>query len=170
MQTETSSEKSSPAAALDWAFLRRTALATLITSGIVALFASVYFSMAWGARYLVFALWSMAFFSFTALIIKYFVVRANRVMGLLFMAGKLACLGLMVGLLMAWPINESEVRSQGVAMVLGIGTPFMVLVLRVLGWVMEAKRKGQLDAFLTPHRPTPSPGPQPKNTELNSHS
>lgn len=170
MPTETPSEKSSTAAALDWAFLRRTALATVITSVTVALFTAVYYSMTWGARYLIFALWSMTFFSFTALIIKYFVVRASRIMGLLFMVGKLACLGLMVGLLMVWPPNESELRSQGLAMILGIGTPFIVLILRVLGWAMEAKRKGQLDAFLRGPRPAPSPGPQHKNTELNSHS
>lgn len=135
---------------LDWGFLRRTALATLVTSFLVALFGALNHSPVWGGRYLVFALWSIAFFACSAMIFKNLLFEKNRVGGMLWIAAKLFCLVALMVIPQVWPMDGPEFRAHAFAMFAGVTTPMAVLVLRVLGRLMEAR--GKNDGNLTPER------------------
>jgi hypothetical protein len=161
-----------PDLALDWGFLRRTFLATVITTLIVALFATVYLDPAWGGRYLLFGLWSIAFFSLTGLMFKYLLFSPYRVLGLAFAGLKVALLIFPVLILWKmWPlprIDGSVDRAQAVAMFVGITTPFVVLLLRVIGFFSQAQRKGLLPQIQASSVSSTS-NRKPGNGELKSH-
>ncbi len=129
---------------LNWAFLRRTALSTLVTMLLVSLFTGGYAAPALGARYFLFAFWSLTFFSLTALIFRHLLFGGDKVLGLLFVVGKLASLAGLFLILLEWPLPEvggHPERSHMIAMIAGIGTPLAVVFLRVIGAVIEVQRR-----------------------------
>lgn len=129
--------------ALNWAFLERTVRATAVTAVLVALCLSVYLQMEVGARYLFFALWSLAFFASTGLIFKNLLFHQNRLMGLGAVALKLGLLVAVYAALWAWPIQGDSARAQMMSMVAGVTTPLVVLILRALGWAMDNRNNGK---------------------------
>lgn len=126
---------------LDWTFLRGTAVATVVALLLITLFSSV-FSIPWGARYFAFSIWSLVFFSLTALILKSLMFDQKRARGMLFVGLKVLWLMALLLMSFAWPIEGADIRSHGIAMVAGITTPFAVVVLRALGFLIGAQRKG----------------------------
>lgn len=128
-----SASRSSAPAALDGAFLKRTVVATLIAALVVALGLAVYHSPQAAGRYLIFAWWSVGFFTLTGLILRQMVIARNRKAALGFIVLKLLSLAAIFGVMIFWPIGEATRRAEGLAMFLGIATPFFVLILRVLG-------------------------------------
>lgn len=150
--------ESQPLPALNFAFLKRTAIATLITALLVGLFAAVYYSPAWAGRYLIFALWSLTFFILTAFIFKAMAFSRDRILGFSLILAKLALLVGIFFIMMAWPIPEGEAhRPQALAMFLGISTPLFVLVLRVIGFMSELAKKAKPNKKSTPEQPNGNP-------------
>lgn len=150
---------------LDWTFLRRTAAATVVISLLIALFSSVYYSMAWGGRYLAFSIWSLVFFSLTALILKSLMLDQNRVRGMVFVGLKVLWVMALISIPFVWPIEGADVRSHGIAMVAGITTPLGVVVLRALGFLMEPRRKG---LSLAPRGAAPSTAKSNDSNDANA--
>lgn len=129
------------APALNWAFLERTVRSTVVTASLVALSVSVYHSIPVGARYLFFALWALSFFTATGMIFKYMLFNTSRIKGLSVVVAKLGLLVLVYAVLFGWPIPGSEhERAHMIAMVAGVTTPLVVLVLRALSWAMDQNR------------------------------
>ncbi|MCH8332565.1 hypothetical protein IIC65_01415 [Candidatus Sumerlaeota bacterium] len=149
---------------LDWTFLRRTAAATVATLLLVALIGSIY-SIAWGARYLAFSIWSLVFFSLTALILKSMMFDQNRVRGMLFVGLKVLWVMALISIPFVWPIEGADVRSHGIAMVAGITTPLGLVVLRALGFLMEPRRKG---LSLAPRGAAPSTAKSNDSNDANA--
>lgn len=156
--------------ALDWGFLKRTALASVVTTLLVALFSAYYYSPAWGGRYLVFAVWALVFFSLTGVIFQQLAFSTRRAVGFIYIMAKLAWMAVMFVILMVWPPNTEKGQAEVVAMLLGVSTPLIVLVLRALGFLMEASRKGTL-SFPSPALRRPAEKQlDPGNGELKPHS
>lgn len=130
-----------PAPALNWAFLERTVRSTVVAATLVALSVAVYVAMDVGARYLFFALWSLAFFSTTGLIFKNLLFNRSRIKGFAAVIAKLALLVAVYAVLFAWPIQEHNARPHMIAMVAGVTTPLIVLVLRAMSWAMDQNKK-----------------------------
>lgn len=159
-----------PAPALNWAFLERTVRSTVITAALVALSVAVYVAMAVGARYLFFALWSLAFFSTTGLIFKNLLFNRSRLKGLAAVFAKLGLLVAVYAVLWAWPIQGDLARAHMIAMIAGITTPMAVLVLRAIGWVTEQNRK-ERNAGRSPERAPRNPDPDTRsNAEFQMQS
>lgn len=132
-----------PPAGLGWAFLKKTAIMTLITVFLIGLFSTVYADPAWGARYTVFGLWAIVYFALTAFLLKSMVVDRNRKRGFALLAGKLAFLASMYLILTAWPIDTEAGNAEQFALLAGVLTPFAVLILRTLGFMMEMNKRPQ---------------------------
>jgi hypothetical protein len=136
------SKAPSPIPGLSWGFLRRTAISTLISSSLIALLVAYYGAMDLGARYLLFSIWALAFFATTALIFRNLLFRENRLMGLAAVVAKLGLLGVIYYVLWAWPIPGKGIAdAHGIAMLAGLTTPMVVLVLRVLGLAMNQNKQ-----------------------------
>ena len=114
-------------------FLRRTAVATLVTIVLVALCAGVYRSLPWAGVYLAAALWSLGFFAITPFIFKAMLFDRRTGRGRLLIALKLFWMSLM--LLFGWWIGTLGLDRTltGSALVAGVVTPLVVVTLRVLG-------------------------------------
>ena len=138
-------------------FIRRTITATLITLGLVALTAGVYWSLAWAGWYLFAGVWSLVFFALTPLILKAFLSDGRPFLGLGLVGLKLLWLGLMYGAgNLAIGSGLSGVLVAG-AFFGGVTTPLVVVVLRVLGAYSTAgKREGPRRSRAV--RPTPQVG------------
>lgn len=89
----------------------------------------------------------------------------NRVRGMVFVGLKVLWLMALLLMSFAWPIDGADIRSHGIAMVAGIATPFAVVVLRALGFLMEAKHKGQ---SLAPRRAAPSTAKSNDSNDANA--
>lgn len=126
---------------LKWGFLRRTVISTVVTSLLVGLFSAVYYDLLWGARYLLFSLWSIIFFSLTGLIFKHLLFQRNSLLGIAFIGMKLGSLGALFAVILIWPFEGPMAKAHVIAMILGITTPFAVLVLRTLGLMMSPQRR-----------------------------
>lgn len=127
--------------ALDFAFLRRTVRATIAASLLIALLSSLLYSPLWGARYVIFALWSIGFFSISGLIFKYMLFDRNKLVGFGFIALKLLALAPIFAVAYLWPIPEAEgSRAHVMAMFLGVTTPFVVLLFMVAAFALGARR------------------------------
>ncbi len=121
-------------------FIRRTITVTLITLGLVALTAGVYWSLAWAGWYLFAGAWSLVFFALTPLILKAFLSDGRPYLGLGLVGLKLLWLGLMYGAgTLAIGSGLSGVLVAG-AFFGGVTTPLVVVVLRVLGAYSTAGR------------------------------
>lgn len=156
--------------ALNWAFLERTVLSTVVSAALVGLMIAVYFSMEVGARYVFFALWSVSFFATTGLIFKYLLFSRSRLRGMLAVAAKLGLLVLVYAVLFGWPIpGSAHERAHMIAMVAGVTTPLVVLVLRAMGWAMD-QNKQERARRSAPGAPAPSDrtGPQ-TGAEFHMH-
>lgn len=127
---------------LDWGFLRRTVVATVVTTLLVGLFSTVYVSPGWGGRYLFFSLWATVFFSLSGLIFRYLLFETRRSLGFMLLGLKLVCLVLLFVIPPIWPTSGPMFGAQVAAIFMGISTPLFVLVLRVLGSIMEHSRRG----------------------------
>lgn len=125
--------------ALDWSFFRRTLNSTAAASVLVGLNISYYdYPGSAGVRYMMFALWATFFFALTALIFQSIFTgpRPWRAAG--FAALKIGSLALMCWInFIAWPVEASGRLHVG-AMIGGVATPFLVLLLRALGLLMDA--------------------------------
>lgn len=152
-------DQTPPAApALNWAFLERTVRSTVVAASLVALCVAVYVAMDVGARYLFFALWALAFFCTTGLIFKNLLFNKSRIKGLAAVAAKLGLLVAVYAVLWVWPIQGEHTRAHMIAMVAGVTTPLVVLVLRALGWAMDQNKK-QRSAGGASARDTQTHGP-----------
>lgn len=135
-----------PAPALDWPFLQRTAVSTVVAASLVALGIAVYVSVEVGARYLMFALWALVFFATTGLIFRNLMFNQNRARGLAAVAVKVLALVGIYAALWAWPIQGEQARAHMIAMVAGVTTPLVVLILRVLAWAMDQNRQSKQES------------------------
>ena len=124
--------------ALDFAFLRRTIRATVATTFLVAFASALLYSPPWAARYAIFALWSIGFFSISGLIFKYLLFEKNKLVGFGFIALKLLALAPIFAVAYFWPIPEG--RAHVMAMFLGVTTPFIVLLFMVAAFALGARR------------------------------
>jgi hypothetical protein len=138
-----------PFVALESAFLRRSAVASLVTSLVVASTAAVYFDPAWGWQYLLTALWALVFFSLTPLILKTLLFEERRMLGLALVVGKLVWMALIFWVMSGWSA-ATESRGTVVASLLaGILTPLAVVSLRLVGRVMVQSRTDSTGAEAT---------------------
>ncbi len=159
---------SQPLPALSGAFLRRTAFAILITTGLVALFSAVYYDPVWAGRYMFFALWALAFHALFPAIFKAMLAR-KQVLGFALIMAKVALLAAVFVVIQLWPFPEGEGRrAQVLAMLFGVSTPLFVLILRVLGFMMELTKK--IEAGKSPIKPVPSIDPGNSKGELRPNS
>ena len=114
-------------------FIKRSILSTGITLGLVALTVAVYWSRAWAGWYLVSGVWAVVFFALTPLIIKALVFDRRLLAGLSLTALKLIWLGLMLGLCLYATRAGQDSTRLGSALLAGVSTPLVVVVLRALG-------------------------------------
>lgn len=131
------------AVALDWPFLRRTVVATVVCSLIIAVCASGYGQIEWAGRYLIFALWPMGLYAITGLVLRC-MIEGKQARGFALMAAKIAGLAALYAIYTAWPVPKDAGRSdmlQASAMFFGVATPFAVFFLRFFGLMMETQRK-----------------------------
>ncbi len=131
-------------AALSWKFLARTGVVTVSSAILIGGFAAGYLGLEWGARYAFTACWATAFFAATAMIFRHLMFTEQKSKGMLFAGIKVGLLVLMwwVNFFM-WPVPQDgspAQRMQTLAIFAGVTTPFIVLVFRVLGFVMEFQR------------------------------
>ena len=155
--------------ALDWDFLRRTAIATVVASVLVALFSAVYFSPLWAGRYVVCSLWAIMFFSLSALIFKYLLFEPNKPLGIVLIVLKIAALAGLYVAFTAWPIQDATRNLEVSGIITGITMPFIVLILRVIGRAFTARGQGPLPHLRDmPHAPEAG-GSDSGVKELNSH-
>lgn len=122
-----------PFQALSSRFLKRTVAATFVTLALVAMTAAVYWSPAWAGYYLVTGFWTVVFLGLTSLIIKAFLFDRRTLRGLAYVAGKIALLALALAVLIYWSPNQSNQILFGTALVAGVTTPLLVILLRALG-------------------------------------
>lgn len=160
--------KPSRAAARPWLsgpFLRRTALATLATLGLVAATAVVYWHAgAWAGRYLVAGAWSLVFFGLTPLILKSFLFDRSPAVGLALVGFKVIWMLLIVIICQRWAAGGSLGVAQGSALLAGIVTPLAVACLRAI----EVARRERKHAG---HEPGAGGGSSsPRNLTLESRS
>ncbi len=173
MTESNTAQPSAPAVPLgiEWAFLRRTGIATVATVLLIALFSAVYYDLAWAARYVFFGLWSITFFASSAMIFKYMLFERRRALGFASIALKLATLVVAALVLLFWRVPEQLVRAHSLAMLFGILTPFIVLILRTLGLMMEISRRDQLSlAQKKKDSSHEAPANVANGEELNTHA
>lgn len=166
------SRPSAPSAPLgiEWAFLRRTGIATVVTVLLIALFSALYYDLAWAGRYLFFGLWSITFFASSAMIFKTMLFERRRALGFVFIALKIATLVAAALVLMFWRVPEQLVRAHSLAMLFGILTPFTVLILRTLGLMMEISRRDQILLAQKKDRADANRSAISSGEELNTHA
>lgn len=159
---------SQPLPALGGAFLRKTGIAILITTCLAALFSAVYYDPAWAGRYLFFGVWALAFHALFPLIFKAMMNR-NRALGFALIMLKVMMLASVLVVVQLWPFPEGEARRpQVLAMLFGVSTPLVVLVLRALGFMMElSKKSGQPKVAAAPSAKV---DPTKTNGELRPNS
>jgi hypothetical protein len=133
-------------------FIRRTLWATLITLGLVALYAAVYGSLGWGMWYLLAGLWAVVLFALTPLILKaaLFDHRPGRALGLV--AAKLGWMTLILAGLWIDHPGLTQGSFAG-ALIAGVSTPLAVVLLRAIGAAMAGRQEGRGDAPGTENSP-----------------
>lgn len=147
--------------------MRRTGFAVLITAGLVALFSGVYYDMEWAGRYLFFALWALGFHALFPLIFKAMMDR-KRGLGMILIGLKVCMLAMILVVIEAWPFPEGPARRpQVLAMLIGVSTPLLVLMLRVLGFMMELAKKTEQNREAMKNS---KPDDNPPNGELRPNS
>lgn len=117
-------------------FLLRTARSTLITLGLVGAMAAVYLqNFTWAGLYVFCAVAALVFFGLTPLIVKSMLVDRRMLTGALLILMKIAWLGVIFAVLNYWTglLDDVPRVQTGSAMIAGITTPLIVLVLRALG-------------------------------------
>jgi len=75
----------------------------------------------------------------TPLIVKALVFDRRRMLGLALLAGKLAWAAMFIIVCWHWSRGETHPVRLGSALLAGVTTPFVVLVLRAVGAAMEQK-------------------------------
>lgn len=108
-------------------------IATLITLGLVASVAAVYWSPAWAGYYLFAGVWALLFLGLSPLVLKAFMFDRRPLWGVLLLGAKLVLMGLMFVVCLHWSRTESNKVLLGSALVAGLSTLFVVLVLRAIG-------------------------------------
>jgi hypothetical protein len=114
-------------------FLKRTVAATFVTLALVAMTAAVYWSPAWAGYYLFAGSWTVVFLGLTPLIVKAFMFDRRPLRGLAYVAGKIAWLAVAVLVLAHWSRGQASQLLFGTALVAGVTTPLLVILLRALG-------------------------------------
>ena len=126
-------------------FLKRTAVATVVTVLLVALFASVYVGGSWAARYLFAGLWALVFFALTPLIFKAMLFERKTVVGLAWIALKFLWLGVLFAVCYWWALGEQSTPGEAMALVAGLTTPLAVAALRGIGISMQGRDKKKIE-------------------------
>lgn len=103
----------------------------MLTMAFVALMAAVYWSPFGAACYLAAAVWALVFFASTAMILNAFLFRRCRLAAVGWIALKLGWLALAV-VAGCWWLGDADL-AQGTAVIAGVSTPLIVLVLRTVG-------------------------------------
>jgi hypothetical protein len=132
-----------PFTALDAPYLRGVALATLAALGLVSLNVAGYGNRAWAGRYLFSGLWALVFFAFTPLILKAMLFDGRTGRGLLLILAKLVWLGVMVAACWYWARPGSPPVAFATSLLLGVGTPLIVVTLRALGSLLRTAPAGR---------------------------
>ena len=153
-----------PFKVLGSSFLRRTALSSLVATLLVALTVAVYWSPLWAGRYLFSGIWALIFYSLkakrddksiislTPLILKAYLFDGRRWRGLILMGLKLLWMALLFAVCSYWPLAEGQQALDGSALVAGVTTPLIVVVLRVLGTMTPDRKFGAGSG----HKPGPA--------------
>ena len=125
-------------------FLKRTAVATLITVLLVALFTSVYVGGAWAARYLFAGLWALVFFALTPMIFRAMITERKTVEGLVWIAIKFLWLGVLFAVCYRWALGAQTSMAEAMGLVAGLTTPLAVAALRGIGMSMQTHDKKRM--------------------------
>ncbi len=143
-ETINSSAQDGPAfKGLEAPFLRRTAIATLLTLALVFLNAWVYFDRGWAYRYLFTGIWTLLFLGLTPLILKEMLFTRRVLHAFALIGAKLLLLALMVAAFVVWSKAKPGAASLGSSLTAGVSTPLVVIVLRAIGSQMKSTPAGR---------------------------
>jgi hypothetical protein len=133
-------------------YLRRTAIATVITLLLVAMTVAAYApgGWAWAGRYLTVGFWSMAFFGLIAPIFKALLFDRRVGRGLMLIGAKIVLLGALFVLCLHWSRSGINSLALATSVIGGILTLQAVIVLRAVGAMMQARARQAPNA---PRRP-----------------
>lgn len=106
---------------------------TLVTLALVAGFAIAYGYPRWAGYYLAAGVWALVFLGLTPLVIKAMMFDRRPLLGLGLLAGKFVWLGAMFALFLHWSRGGASAKTLGSALIAGVTTPLLVVVLRALG-------------------------------------
>lgn len=106
---------------------------TLVTLLLVTGFAAAYGYARWAGYYIAAGVWSLVFLGLTPLVIKAMMFDRRPLLGLALLVAKFFWLGAMFALFMHWSRGGASARVLGSALIAGVTTPLLVVVLRALG-------------------------------------
>lgn len=129
---------------LDWRFLKRTLIASIVAAVMVGW--GLWLTAGWevGARYTLSAVWAAFFLSMSGAIFYCFMVANRKGPGMLAVAAKFGSLILIyLAMQVWWPLEQGPgQRPELLALVAGLSTPFIVLVLRVISRIAFVVQNG----------------------------
>lgn len=118
-------------------FVVRTLAGIVATLVVIWGIGSMAVGSVWGTCYLATGIWSTCFLGMTPAIIKVLVLDRRIGLGMGLVVAKLALILLAVLVALNWPKDLGEPMQVATAIVAGVGTPLLVLVLRALGAAMS---------------------------------
>jgi hypothetical protein len=122
-------------------FLSRTLLMIVVSLVLVATML-VRVNPAWPGYYLFGGVWALVFFILTPLILRALIGHQRIFRGLGLIVLKIGWLGLMMVMMSYWmDITTLEMKTVGLLLVAGIGTPLLVASLRLAGLALAQGRK-----------------------------